>query len=212
MGQKIRIGVVEDSQVFVKSLELYFSMSDSVEMAFATDELEAIPELCKKHKPDVILMDVNLGYFTGIEGLKLVLQTSPHIKVLMLTAISDDKNLFDAIAHGASGYLLKGIPASDVESSIIETYKGGAPMTPIVASRILQVFRQNNLSQRPHEDLTHRENDILKALVKGLSYKQVATELNISLGTVRTHIEHIYAKLGVNSKAEAVAKFLQGLK
>ncbi|GAB3822040.1 LuxR C-terminal-related transcriptional regulator [Pontibacter rugosus] len=207
--QKVRLGLVEDTKSIVDGLQLYFELSDDVELVFASDQPNDLAGLCRTFSPDVLLMDINLGDFTGIDALKLVQQAFPEIKVLMFTVYNDDEHLFDAITQGASGYLLKGTPAPEIEAAIIEAHKGGSPMTPLMNTRLLQVFRQNNLAQRSAQVLTHRENDIMRALVKGLSYKQIATELNISLGTVRTHIEHVYSKLKVNSKAEAVAKFLK---
>lgn len=210
--KKIRLGIVEDSNAFCDALQLFFTMSDEVEVVFSTDKIDSLPEQCKKYTPDVLLMDISLGRSSGLDGLKNVKKAFPAVKVLMCTVFSDDVNLFDAISYGADGYLLKSTPVHEIEAAVIEAFKGGSPITPLVASRVLQVFRQSNLSQRPYENLTLRENDILQALVKGFSYKQVAAELNISLGTVRTHIENVYAKLGVNSKAEAVAKYLKSSK
>ncbi|MCC9168688.1 LuxR C-terminal-related transcriptional regulator [Pontibacter harenae] len=210
MERKIRLGVVEDTAAVVLALRLYFELSEEVELVFASHVLEDLPGLCRDHAPDVLLVDIHLGHFSGIDALKLVQQSFPLVKVVMFTVYNDDEHLFESIAQGASGYLLKGTPAPEIESAIIETYKGGASMTPLMNIRLLQVFRKNNLAQRATESLTTRENDILQALVNGWSYKQVALELHISLGTVRTHIEHIYRKLNVNSKAEAVAKFLKG--
>jgi len=209
MLQKIKLGIVEDNTVFTEALRQYFRVSGLVEVVFFTYEKENIVTLCKKHQPDVLLMDINLGYFSGIEGLKLVKKAFPHIRVLMCTVFTDNENLFEAIAHGASGYILKSTPASEIEFAISETHSGGAPITPQVASQLFHVFRQNNIAQLSNDSLTARENEILSALVRGLSYKEVAQEMNISMGTVRTHVEHIYSKLEVNSKAEAVAKYLK---
>ncbi|PIQ22897.1 MAG: DNA-binding response regulator [Cytophagales bacterium CG18_big_fil_WC_8_21_14_2_50_42_9] len=209
MKERIKLGIVEDNNIFTESLRQYFRVTGPVEVVFFTFEKEEIVKLCKKHQPDVLLMDINLGYFSGIEGLKLVKESFPHIKILMCTVFSDNENLFEAIAQGASGYILKTTPAAEIELAIIETFNGGAPITPQVASQLFLVFRQNNIAQLASDGLTSRENEILGALVRGLSYKEVAQEMNISMSTVRTHVEHIYAKLEVNSKAEAVAKYLK---
>jgi len=209
MERKIKLGIVEDNNIFIESLRHYFRVTGVVEVVFFTYEKEEILTLCKKHQPEVLLMDINLGYFSGIEALKMVKQSFPHIKILMCTVFNDNENLFEAIARGASGYILKSTPASEIELAITETFNGGAPITPQVASQLFQVFRQNNIAQLSHESLTSRENEILSALVRGLSYKEVAQEMNISMSTVRTHVEHIYTKLEVNSKAEAVAKYLK---
>jgi len=209
MQGRIKLGIVEDNNIFIESLRQYFRVTGQIEVVFFTFEKEEIIKLCKKHQPDILLMDINLGYFSGIEGLELVKQSFPYIKILMCTVFSDNENLFEAIAKGASGYILKTTPAAEIELAIIETFNGGAPITPQVASQLFMVFRQNNIAQLSKVDLTARENEILGALVRGLSYKEVAQEMNISMSTVRTHVEHIYTKLEVNSKAEAVAKYLK---
>jgi len=209
MKKVIKLGIVEDNNIFTESLRQYLRVSGEIEVVFFTCEKEEILYLCRKHQPDVLLMDINLGYFSGIDGLKLVKKAFPQIKILMCTVFSDNENLFEAIAHGASGYILKTTPAGEIELAITETYNGGAPITPQVASQLFLVFRQNNIAQLANDGLTSRENEILSALVRGLSYKEVAQEMNISISTVRTHVEHIYTKLEVNSKAEAVAKYLK---
>ncbi|RIJ42709.1 LuxR C-terminal-related transcriptional regulator [Pontibacter oryzae] len=210
MTPKIRLGIVEDKLSLVKNLELYFAASEHVQLVFTEDRLEPLAHLCTTLTPDIVLMDVDLGAFTGMDGLLSIRQTHPSVKVLMFTVIDDEATLFEAIANGADGYILKDTPLEQLEHSIIETYKGGSVISPLLTSRLLHVFRQNSMAQNALTILTPRENDILKHLVKGYSYKQVATALGISLGTVRSHIENIYSKLGVNSKAEAVAKFLNG--
>lgn len=205
------MGIVEDKASLVASLRVFFSMSGRVELVFCEDKLEALTDTCSHHTPDVVLMDVDLGYYSGLEGLQCIRQSCPNTKVLMYTVFDDDSTLFETIANGADGYILKDTPLERLENAIIETYEGGAAISPVLANRLLQAFRQQSNTRRSLSTLTPRENEILKALVKGYSYKQVAADLNISLGTVRTHIEHIYGKLGVNSKAEAVAHFLQNI-
>ncbi|MDX5421869.1 MAG: response regulator transcription factor [Hymenobacteraceae bacterium] len=184
-------------------------MSEAVELAFVTDDLQLLSDLCREHRPDVILLDYDLGSFTGIDALKLIHPRYPDSKVLMFTVMSEDENIFSAITCGASGYLLKSTPLPEIEAAVLEAHQGGSPLTPKIATRVLDLFRRSNLSQQPLKSLTVRENEILKALSEGMAYKQVASELNISLGTVRTHIENIYKKLEVNSKAGAVAMYLR---
>lgn len=210
MKSKIRLGIVEDRLSLVKTLELYFAASEHVQLVFAEDRLEPLANLCITLTPDVVLMDVDLGTFTGLDGLQCIRQAHPSVKVLMFTVMDDEATLFEAITNGADGYILKDTPLEQLEHSIIETFKGGSVISPLLTSRLLHVFRQNNMAQNTITTLTPRENDILKHLIKGYSYKQVGAALGISLGTVRSHIENIYSKLGVNSKAGAVAKYLNG--
>jgi DNA-binding NarL/FixJ family response regulator len=209
MKSQIKLGIVEDNEIFIEALRHYFGVTGSVKVVFFTHAKEDLLALCKKHEPDVLLMDINLGYFSGIEGLKIIKKALPQIKILMCTVFGDNENLFEAIANGASGYILKSTTPSEIELAITETFRGGSPITPQVASQLFMVFRQNNIAQLSRDELTPRENEIISALVRGLSYKEVAQEMKISMGTVRTHVEHIYSKLEVNSKAEAVAKYLK---
>ena len=209
MCSKVKLAIVEDSQSFAETLRMYFAMSEAVELAFVTDDLQLLSDLCREHRPDVILLDYDLGSFTGIDALKLIHPRYPDSKVLMFTVMSEDENIFSAITCGASGYLLKSTSLPEIEAAVLEAHQGGSPLTPKIATRVLDLFRRSNLSQQPLKSLTVRENEILKALSEGMAYKQVASELNISLGTVRTHIENIYKKLEVNSKAGAVAMYLR---
>lgn len=157
--------------------------------------------------PDVILMDIDMPRVNGIEALKLVRKQYPSVKVLMQTIFEDEDKIFDAIMAGADGYILKKTPPLKLLEGIREVMEGGAPMTPTVAKQVLTLF--NNKHTRQHQlnfKLTEREQEILRMLVKGLSYKMIATQCNISYATVNSHISHIYEKLHVGNAVEAVTK------
>jgi DNA-binding NarL/FixJ family response regulator len=154
--------------------------------------------------PAIVLMDIGLPGASGIEGLRRLKALSPDVDALMLTVFEDESKIFDSICAGASGYLLKKTPSDKILEAIREIRDGGAPMTAKVARKVLTIFRNTPQSQKVDFQLTERELEVLGYLVRGLSYKMIADQCSISLDTVRSHIRHIYDKLHVNSKAEAI--------
>jgi DNA-binding NarL/FixJ family response regulator len=155
-------------------------------------------------------MDIGLPGMSGIEGVKQIKEFHPNIEILMFTIYEDDAHVFQAICAGAAGYLLKNSDQEMILRSIREVTEGGIPMTPTIARRVMKMFR--NFAPEPSSEkinLTPREIEVLKALVDGLDYKKIADHYFISLDTVRNHIRHIYQKLQVHSKSEAVAKALK---
>ncbi|WP_379100683.1 response regulator transcription factor [Pedobacter alpinus] len=160
-----------------------------------------------KHQIDLVLMDIQMPGMNGIQATELIKKQHPELKVLMLTTFDDDENIFKAIMAGANGYLLKEENTENLRQSIIEKLSGGAAMSAGVALRVLNLLR-NPLPSKSAETkdygLTKREIELLKQLKNGLSYEQIATNLFISYGTVRKHIENIYRKLQVNNKVSAV--------
>lgn len=165
----------------------------------------------KKAAPDVVLMDIQMPGITGIDAVKELRTKFSDAKVLMLTNFDDDDKVFSSICFGASGYILKNTPPLKIIEAIKEVYEGGAPMTPSIAKKVLQMFRANPPHTAPERDynLTTREKEVLECLVKGMSLKMVGENLSISYDTVRTHIKHIYEKLHVVSMTEAVAKTIK---
>ncbi|HYE53463.1 MAG TPA: response regulator transcription factor, partial [Chitinophagaceae bacterium] len=153
----------------------------------------------------VVLMDIDLPGINGIEAAGIVKAVSPKTQVIMLTVFDNEEKIFQAIRNGASGYLLKNSSPSEIIESIFDVNRGGSPMTANVARKVLQYFQQQP-KQKTDYNLSEREQEILKGLVNGYSYKLIANEYFISIDTVRSHIRHIYDKLHVNSKTEAVLK------
>ena len=160
-----------------------------------------------KLAPDVILMDIDMPGINGIEGLKLIRKNFPKVMIIMQTVFEDDEVIFEAIQAGAHGYFLKSTPPQKLIDGIKEVLEGGAPMTSIVARKVLESFRfkESNHTHNKSE-LTDAELRILSELVKGISYKMIAENLSISYHTVNGHIKKIYEKLHVNSATEAVIK------
>lgn len=166
----------------------------------------------KMPEPDVVLLDIGLPGKTGIEAIPDIKARHPRAHVLMMTVFEDEGHIFDAIQAGADGYLLKKTPPAKLLHAIEDAAAGGMPMTPFVARQAIELFKRLVPFSRTDISLTEREGEILQLLVQGLNYMMIGDKLFISLDTVRNHIRHIYEKLQVHSKAEAVAKAIkQGL-
>ncbi|MCI2229725.1 response regulator transcription factor [Polaribacter sp. MSW13] len=209
---KLKICIAEDNYFLVKTIKEKLSFFDDVTIKFhANNGAELIGKLEDNHNIDVILMDIQMPEMNGVRATEIVKNKYPQIKIIILTVLDDDDYVFKAIKAGANGYLLKEIDAENLYKSIIEVTKGGAPMTPSIALKTLNLLRNPNLLDAKLEEtetikLSKRETEILIQLSKGLNYNSIAENLIISPSTVRKHIENIYKKLQVHSKMEAVIK------
>jgi len=159
--------------------------------------------------PDVILTDIGLPGMNGIDGTRLLRDRFPAVPILALSVYDDDENVFNAICAGASGYLLKNIAPARLLESLREVVDGGAPMSPDIARRVITLFRDFRPPARASYELTPQEIELLKLMVEGHHYKTAAREMGISTNTVSFHLKHVYEKLQVHSKTEAVAKALR---
>ncbi len=159
--------------------------------------------------PDVVLADIGLPGMNGIEGVRLLKEQHASLTILMLTVYEDDERIFDALCAGACGYLVKKTPPARLLESIKEAMDGGAPMSPEIASRVVRLFRQIRPPDKADYHLTPHELRLLKLLVEGHNYKTAAVELGVTFNTVCFHIKHIYEKMQVHSKSEAVVKALR---
>ncbi len=208
----LKICIAEDNYFLVKTIKEKLSFFDDITIKFhANNGAELIGKLEENHNIDVVLMDIQMPVMDGIKATEIVKTKHPQIKVIMLTVVDDDDCVFKAIKAGANGYLLKEIDAENLYKSIIEVTEGGAPMTPSIALKTLNLLRDPNFLSAEKEKvsdikLTKRETEILTQLSKGLNYNDISDNLIISPSTVRKHIENIYKKLQVHSKMEAVMK------
>lgn len=207
--EKIRVSIVEDNHFVQHFLEEVILQSDSCTIAniFNSAE-EALQHLCDI-PPHVVLMDIDLGKISGIHAIKLLKEKCPDVHFMICTVHEEDEKIFEALAAGASGYILKDTKPEDLIGAIKELANGGAPMSSKIARRVVDSFREKEEVKSGHhlEGLTSREFELLELLVKGLLYKEIAVQLNIAQETVRKHVYNIYKKLHVNNRVEAYNKF-----
>jgi DNA-binding NarL/FixJ family response regulator len=202
----IKIVLYEDNPQLREGLTMLLNGSDGFEVIQAFKNCNNVVAEVEALEPDIVLMDIDMPGLNGIEGLRLLRQKNSDVKVLMLTVFDDNKNVFDAIRHGANGYLLKKTSPSKLLEYIQEAHTGGAPMSASIATQVLKMFSEVHRPSGEDYNLSDREKEVLQLLVNGYSYKMIAAEMFISIDTVRSHIKKIYEKLHVNSKSEAVAK------
>ena len=204
---EIRVALFEDNKKLRESLEQLINNAEDMICTGAFADANKLIQNMQLTNPDVVMMDINMPGISGIEGVRIIKEKFPKVHILMQTVFDDNDKIFAAICAGASGYLLKKTAPQKMLEAIRETYQGGAPMTPSVAVKVLQMFRlQTKVEKNEFIDLSEREKEILDLLVKGKSYKAIASACFISIDTVSTHVRHIYEKLHVHSKSEAVAK------
>ena len=203
------VGIVEDDAVLRKSLARLVGWTKGMQClaACATGE-EALQKLLPL-KPQVVLMDLNLPKMPGTECIRRLKELLPTIQVIVLTVYEDSDHIFQALKAGASGYLLKRAEPDEVLEAIRNAREGGAPMSSQVANRVVQSFHEPAPASLDTAALTGREKEILTLLSKGFANKEIADQLSISVPTVRTHLQHIYVKLHIRSRSEAIVKCLK---
>jgi DNA-binding NarL/FixJ family response regulator len=204
---EIKVAIFEDNKMLRESLQQLINNEEDMACTGAFSDANKLVRNMQMANPDVVMMDINMPGISGIEAVQVIKENFPHVRILMQTVFEENDKIFAAICAGASGYMLKKTAPQKMIESIREIWLGGAPMTPSVAVKVLQMFRlQSNNEKNEFIDLSEREKEILSLLVKGKSYKAVAADCFISIDTVSTHVRHIYEKLHVHSKSEAVAK------
>jgi len=212
---KIRVAIAEDNtslaNIIFEKLDLF---SDEIEFRYrACNGKDMMNKLESDHNVDAILMDIEMPEMDGIETTNLIKQKYPQIKIIMLTVFDDEEKIFHSIQAGANGYLLKEESPDVIFEGIQMIMNGGAPMSPIIAAKSLELLRNphriNNVEPDSNINLSKREVEVLEQLSHGLDYKEIAENLVISPFTVRKHIENIYKNLHVNSKIKAVQKAIK---
>ncbi len=199
----LRVSIIEDHTDFRNGLVSVLTTSHQFvcvgEFGSVEKAMENFPEC------DVLLLDINLPGKSGTESIAALKNECPAMRIVMMTVFDDDENIFNALLAGADGYLLKKTPAPKILAAIEDAATGGTPMTPFVARRVIEHFKQSAPKQQSYE-LSEREKEILKELVNGLDNRMIAEKLFISYETVRNHVKHIYEKLHVSSRTQAVTK------
>jgi DNA-binding NarL/FixJ family response regulator len=201
----VKVSIYDDNSARRESLEAIINLTAELSLCGSYTDCSNVISNIELNKPDLVLMDIEMPTVNGIEGVKEIKKYFPEIKIIMQTAFDDDDKVFAAIQAGAEGYILKSASVLQIVQSIDEVLKGGAVMTPSIALKVMRHFGSiNNIEQYDYH-LSLKENEALKFLAQGLSYKMIADKMGISYFTVNNHIKKIYEKLHVNSLGEAVA-------
>lgn len=205
----ITVSIVEDNDQLRGTLARVIDRAEGFQCLShygnAEDALKDLPNV----RPEVVLMDINLPGMNGVECVRQLKQLLPKTQVMMLTVYEDTENIFNALAAGSSGYMLKRTPRDELLAAIREVHRGGSPMTTHIARKVVQSFQKAPATPDATENLSPREAEVLDLLSQGLIYKEISDKLGISYETVHTYIRRIYEKLQVRTRTEAVAKFLR---
>jgi len=201
----IKVAIVEDIKEIRVGLQMLINLSEGFSCEEVYPNAEMALENLPVTKPDVVLMDINLPGISGIDCVRQLKLKCGDTQFIMSTVYEDDENIFESLKAGATGYLLKKTQPARILEAIGEVYQGGSPMSAQIARRVIGSFQKED-GIDASAVLTVKEKEILKALSKGLRYKEIASNLNISVETVRSHARHIYEKLHVQSRTEALNK------
>jgi len=203
----IAVDIVEDDASAREILADWMRHASGFKCVGAHASVEEALEQVPAEKPSVVLMDINLPGLSGIEGVRRLKPLLPDTQFLMLTVYEDADHVFEALAAGATGYLLKQTPRGELLASIKDVHAGGSPMTNNIARRVVQAFHREDATAPESAKLSPRERAVLELLARGYLYKEIMDSLTISRGTLNTYVRRIYEKLHVRSRSQAVAKF-----
>jgi DNA-binding NarL/FixJ family response regulator len=202
------VAIVEDNKDFRNTLARCLDEAPGYRCVCACGTSEEALQKIPRLLPEVVLMDIHLPNMSGMDCTRHLKQLCPSVQILILTVYEDNERVFGALKAGASGYLLKRADPAEILTAIQDVKQGGAPMSSQIARRVVQSFREEPPGPQKTDKLSQREEEILQHLSKGYSSKEIADRLSVSVNTVRTHLQHIYEKLHVRSRTEAVVKFL----
>ena len=203
----IAVSIIEDDAPAGKILARWISRASGFRLAGDWGDAETALRFLTEKNPNVVLMDINLPGMSGVEAVKRLKPVLPATQFVMLTVYEDADHIYNALAAGASGYLLKQTPRDELLKAVEDVHRGGSPMTSNIARKVVQSFRQTASPVLPGEELSPREQEVLDLLARGYLYKEIAERLNISVPTVNTYVRRMYEKLHVRSRAQAVAKY-----
>jgi DNA-binding NarL/FixJ family response regulator len=205
----ISVSIVEDNDQLRGTLARVIGRAEGFECLSQYGNAEDALKDLANVRPAVVLMDINLPGMNGVECVRQLKQQLPQTQVMMLTVYEDTENIFNALAAGANGYMLKRTRRDELLGAIREVHRGGSPMTTHIARKVVQSFQKSPATTEATENLSPREAEVLDLLSQGLIYKEISDKLGISYETVHTYIRRIYEKLQVRTRTEAVAKFLR---
>ncbi|HEV2210362.1 MAG TPA: response regulator transcription factor [Verrucomicrobiae bacterium] len=205
----ISVSIVDDEKRLCESIATFLNGSPGFRCISMYGSAEAALQHLPADRPEVVLMDINMAGLNGIECVRRLKAVAPQLQVVMLTVYDDDEQIFKALAAGATGYLLKRHDPQELLQAIRDVQAGGSPMSNSIARKVVASFQTaRQVGQKQHL-LSAREQAVLDCLAEGLAYKQIGDQLGISINTIRTHLRHVYEKLHVQSRTEAVAKYLR---
>jgi DNA-binding NarL/FixJ family response regulator len=207
--QTIKVAIVEDLRDIREGLAQLINATAGFRCTGVYASMEEAIDKIPHNLPDLVLSDIGLPGMDGISGIAILKERFPELLILMLTVYDDNERIFDALCAGACGYLLKKTPWAKLVDALKEAVQGGSPMSPEVARRVINLFREIKPPKEATHELTPHEVRLLRMLVEGHSYKTAANELHVSVNTIKFHLRHIYEKLQVHTKSEAVAKALR---
>jgi len=205
----IKVAIVEDQREFRECLAILIDGTEGYRCTGSFRSMEEALDRIGGNLPDVVLVDIGLPGMSGVDGIRILKERYPGLLLVMNTVYEDDERIFDALCAGACGYLLKKTPPARLLESIREVIGGGAPMSPVVARKVISLFREFRPPAEAEYHLTPHETKLLRMLVDGYNYKTLAAELGVSINTISFHMRRIYEKLQVHSKSEAVSKALR---
>lgn len=206
----IKVAIYEDNDDLRESLIYLLASKEHIEIVGAYEDAIQALENTKHDVPDVILMDIGMPKISGIVATEMIKANYPDVEIVILTMFEDEDNIFEALQAGASGYILKKTDPEKIIAYLSDVVEGGVPMSPVIARKALKFFAQLERTTKFNKyNLTDREKEIVERLVAGDSYKLICAHLDISMGTVRSHITNVYRKLHVNSKSEVVFKAIK---
>jgi DNA-binding NarL/FixJ family response regulator len=203
----IAVSIIEDDAQARKILAGWVNHAPGFRLSGDWGDAEAALAGLPERKPNVVLMDINLPGMSGVDAVKKLKPVLPETQFVMLTVYEDADHIYNALAAGATGYLLKETPRQELLKALEDVHHGGSPMTSNIARKVVQSFGQARSSASPAHDLSPREQEVLDLLARGYLYKEIAERLNISVPTVNTYVRRVYEKLHVRSRAQAVAKY-----
>ena len=205
----ISVSIVDDEKRLCETIATFVNGSPGFRCVSMYGSAEAALKHLPADRPDVVLMDINMAGMDGIECVRHLKGLMPQVQVVMLTVYEDTERIFKALAAGATGYLLKRFTPDELLQAIKDVQAGGSPMSHSIARKVVASFQEADKAGEKQNLLSPREQAVLDCLAQGLAYKQIGDQLGISINTIRTHLRHIYEKLHVQSRTEAVAKYLR---
>lgn len=203
----VTVAVIDDDEKFLELLTQWIDEAPGFACVGSYADAESAMSRLERVPPDVALVDINLPGLNGIECVSRLKERLPQTQFVMLSAYEDSEYVFDALASGATGYLLKSTNRKELLSALSEVYAGGSPMTSCIARKVVESLSRPTPVRNPSDELSKRETEVLKHLAQGYLYKEIAVQLGVSYQTVNTHVRRIYEKLHVHSRSQAVALF-----